>query len=92
MGDSIRPINPKCATIGCITKAIPSEFDNSLSYLEILYKLTEKLNQVINVVNNVLEAKIVEYIDKRFNEIMLDAMYDENTETLILYLNDGENN
>lgn len=92
MGDErIRPVNPKCATIGCITKAIPSEFDNSLSYLEILYKLTDKLNQVIDFVNNTIEQKLIEYIDARFNDIMIDAMYDGETETLILYLNNGEN-
>lgn len=93
MGDEkVRPINPRSTKIGFINKAVPSEFDNSISYLEILYKLTDKINQVIDFVNSTIDQKIIEYIDERFNDIMIDAMYDAETETLILYLNHtGEN-
>lgn len=44
-------------------KVLPLVYDNSLSYLETLYKLKEKLNEVIKFTND-----IPEYIDKKFIE------------------------
>ena len=35
--------------------------------------------------------KISEYIDQRFNDMMIDAMYDAETETLVLYLTETQN-
>ena len=37
-----------------------------------------------------LDGAIRKYINEEFNNIMLDAMYDSETETLILYLNRGD--
>ena len=49
------------------------------------------MDEVINFINDNIESQIREYIDIRFNEIMLESMYDSTTETLILYLdNEGE--
>ena len=90
MSDSIQKLNTNCTSVGGISKTIPAEFDNSISYLEILYKLTGKINEVIDFVNVVLENKLSEYIDQRFNDMMIDAMYDPATETLVLKLEDGE--
>lgn len=43
-------------------------------------------------INNILEDKIIDYIDKRFNDIMIDAMYDSSNETLILSMDhEGSN-
>lgn len=80
----IRPV-----PVGCITEFpfIDETFD-SITYYQMLQKLGEKTNEVIRFVNDVIEDKLVEYIDKRFNDIMLDSMYDAETETLILYLTD----
>lgn len=44
-------------------KVLPLVYDNSLSYLETLYKMKEKLNEVIKFTND-----IPEYIDKKFIE------------------------
>lgn len=42
-------------------------------------------------INNILEDKIIAYIDRRFDDIMIDAIYDEPTETLNLSINhEGE--
>lgn len=86
---SITPITPSCGGL-TVSKTIPSEFDNSLSYMEILMELCGKTNQIIDIINNVLDNAISAYIDKRFNDMMIDAMYDSENETLILSLSDGE--
>ena len=70
-----------------IYKVIPLAFDESMSYYEQLCKITGKINEIITVFNNELTEQLEEYIDQRFNDIMLDAMYDAEHETLILYLN-----
>lgn len=44
-------------------KVLPLVYDNSLSYLEVLFKVKEKLNEVIKFTND-----IPEYIDKKFIE------------------------
>lgn len=67
-------------------KVIPLAFDESLSYLEDIASLRHKLNEIITFVNDVIEDKLTEYIDERFNDIMLNSMYDAETETLILYV------
>ena len=70
-------------------KVIPLAFDESMSYLEDIACLKAKINEVITFVNNVLEDKITEYIDERFNDMMINAMYESETETLVLYLSDN---
>lgn len=72
-------------------KVIPLAFDESMSYLEDIACLKAKINEVITFVNDVIDEKITEYIDERFNDIMLDAMYDASTETLVLYISHEEN-
>ena len=52
-----------------------------------MQELGKKTNEIICFINNVLDDKLIEYIDKRFNDIMLDTMYEAETETLVLYLN-----
>lgn len=82
MNKNLKPMH-----LGCIQEFpfIDATFDD-ITYLQILSKLSNKTNEVIRFVNNVLEDKLVEYIDQRFNDIMLDSMYESETETLVLYL------
>ena len=68
------------------TKVIPLAFDESMSYYEQLCKLTAKMNELISFANNELTERLKEYIDKEFNNMMIDTMYNAETETLILYL------
>lgn len=68
------------------TKVIPLAFDESMSYYEQLCKLTSKMNELINFANNELTDALKEYIEKEFNNMMLDTMYDAETETLTLFL------
>lgn len=82
MNKNIKPIH-----LGCIQEFpfVDATFDD-ITYLQVLSKLSEKTNEVIRFVNDILENKLVEYIDQRFNDIMLDSMYDAENETLVLYL------
>lgn len=80
----------------CTQKVIPLAFDESLSYYENVCMLIAKVNEIINFANNELSEELKLYIDKRFNDIMLDTMYEAETETLIMYIkkeviNNGRN-
>lgn len=66
---------------------LPSSYLASLTYEEQCLLLGKKLDEIICFINNLLEQKIDDYIEAKFNDIMLASMYDTDTETLILYLN-----
>lgn len=77
-------INKSCM---CYTaKVIPLAFDESMSYYEQICKLTAKMNEIISFANNELTDALKKYIEQEFNNMMLDTMYDAETETLTLYL------
>lgn len=64
-------------------KILPLVYDDSLSYYEVLCKVRDKLNEVIEFVGDNLSENIKEIMSKAF----LDVSYDETTEALTLYLN-----
>lgn len=66
--------------------ALPSSYMVSLSYEEQLLLLSKKMEEIINFMNNTLSTELKNYINNEFNNIMLNSMYEEETETLILYL------
>lgn len=66
--------------------ALPSSYLASLTYEEQLLWLSKKTDEIIAFINDILEQKISEYIEEKFNDIMLDSMYESETETLVLYL------
>lgn len=65
-------------------KVLPLVYDDSLSYYECICKLTNKVNELIDTFNDVLQEKMVASVDKYFNQVMIDAVYNEDTETIIL--------
>lgn len=81
----------KRVKIGCLTQFpfLDASFD-AVTQWEILQKLGEKTNEVITFVNDLLEDKLTEFIEEKFNDMMLNAMYEEDTETLVLYLSNDE--
>ena len=70
--------------------ALPSSYLASLSYEEQLLWLSKKTDEIIEFINDILEQKLSEYIEEKFNDIMLDSMYEAETETLVLYLTHEE--
>lgn len=79
-------LHKKPLTIG----ALPSSYLASLTYEEQLLWLSKKTDEIITFINDILEQKISEYINEKFNDIMLDSMYEAETETLVLYLTQEE--
>ena len=83
MNDSIKPIGRMCpSTIG----ALPTSYLISLSYEEQLIYLCNKMDEMINFLNNNITAQLREYINNEFNNMMINTMYIPETETLVLYL------
>lgn len=68
---------------GC-AKVLPTVYDDSLSYYENLCKLTEKMNEIITVMNDSFETMVREQINKYF----VASVYESSTETLVLSLNE----
>lgn len=65
-------------------KILPLVYDDSLSYYENLCKLTSKMNEIIDDINDGFEALISQKIDEFFNKIMIDAIYNASEETIYL--------
>lgn len=61
-------------------KILPLVYDESLSYYEVLNKVVYKVNEVIDYVDNVLVDRIRELV----SSLVVDASYDESTETLTI--------
>lgn len=70
--------------IPCSAKILPLTYDDSLSYYEQVCKLTDKMNEIVDFINGDISERIQQYIDKRFDTLMINAIYDESTETIIL--------
>lgn len=79
-------LHKKPLTIG----ALPSSYLASLTYEEQLLWLSKKTDEIISFINDILEQKITDYIEEKFNDIMLNSMYEAETETLVLYLTHEE--
>ena len=67
---------------------LEDDFDALTDY-ELFSKMVAYVKSLDAYVKNKLDDELKKYIDQRFNEMMLDAMYDATTETLILYLSDN---
>ena len=63
-------------------KILPLTYDDSLSYYEAVCKLTSKMNEIIKAIDDNLEDMIRSQLDNLF----INAMYDAETETLVLVL------
>lgn len=67
-------------------KILPLSYDDSLSYYEVLGKLTHKINELIEWANSGIE----EYIKEAIGDIFVDSTYDETTQTLDFSFNDEQ--
>ena len=63
-------------------KVLPLAYDDSLSYYEVVCKLTSKVNEVIAMIDD----KLDDYIRQQLDKLFINAVYDEETETLVLIL------
>lgn len=72
----------------CTIGHLPSSYMISLSYEEQLLCIGKKTDEIIDFINTILEQKISDYINAKFNDMMINSMYEADTETLILYLDE----
>lgn len=70
--------------IPCSAKILPLSYDDSLSYYEQLCKLTNKMNELVEFINSNFSEQIQNYLDTKFDDLMINAIYDEPTETIVL--------
>lgn len=72
--------------MGCVPviPIIPLEYAESLSYMEWLISLTKQVNNISELISGNIDNNLKEYIDIRFDNLMLNAIYDEDTETIFL--------
>ena len=70
--------------IPCSAKILPLSYDDSLSYYEQLCKLTNKMTALLDFFNSNFSEQIQNYLDKKFDDLMINAIYDEATETIVL--------
>lgn len=71
----VKPLKGKCF---CPT--LPSVFSDEFTNAEMMGKMFDKINEIVEEINNQLEN----YIDANFNNIMINAIYDPESETIIL--------
>ena len=69
-----------------VAKVLPLVYDDSLSYYEVLCKVVNKINEIIE---NIDDA-VIAVINEELAHLMFDTLYDEETETLTLSLKKGE--
>ena len=69
---------------------LPSSYLASLTFEEQILWICKHIEELEKFVTDILEQKLNDYIISQFNNILFDTMYDENTETLILKLNESE--
>ena len=69
-----------------VAKVLPLVYDDSLSYYEVLCKVVNKINEIIE---NIDDA-VIAIINEELANFMFDTLYDEATETLTLSLKKGE--
>lgn len=62
---------------------LPLVFDDSMSYYEAVARLVNTVNQLITLINGGVDENLKEYIDERFDNLMINAIYDAETETII---------
>lgn len=68
-------------------KILPLVYDDELSYYEYLCKLTDTMNKIIDIINDEFKTLVSQKIDEFFNDIMVDAIYKEDEETIYLKKN-----
>jgi hypothetical protein len=63
---------------------LPLVFDDSISYYEAISWLIYTVNQLVLLINNSIDENLKNYIDSKFDSLMINAIYDEKNETIIL--------
>lgn len=68
---------------------LPTVYGEALSYMEMLRRVIDAINALTVAFNDGLSAEINQWIDANYNELLLNAVYDPDTETITLSKDDG---
>lgn len=68
-------------------KVLPLVYDDSLSYYEVLCKLVDKMNEIIEFIDDNIEEEIADII----NQYFADVTYIEETQSIVLKLEENDN-
>lgn len=68
-------------------KVLPLVYDDSLSYYEVLSKITFKINEIIDCFNNSVKESIKVLIQEYF----IDILYNSTDESIIINMEDKNN-
>lgn len=66
--------------MGCLNCHTPQVYGKGMSYYEEMCMIIAKQNEIIEAINENMHT----YLDKYFNSIMIDAIYIEDTKTIML--------
>lgn len=67
-----------------VNKVIPLVYDDSLSYYEVLCKLVNTVNQLIDAMGEETAELLEKLIAEKLDELMLVALYDATTERITI--------
>lgn len=70
---------------------LPTEYEDSLSYYEVLDKVVSKLNEITLATNKLLDDDVAIYIRRQLNKIFNESFYLAEDERLVMVLNPAEN-
>lgn len=70
---------------------LEDDYDATTDY-KLFSKMVAHVDRLEKFIKDELDGAIRRYINEEFNNIMLDTLYDAETETLILYLNRNDAN
>lgn len=83
-----KDINAIIAELRCYyTQAKPVEgyvYTNNLSYIQLVYHLLRVVNELAEILKDTIDQDIDDYINSKFDELMINATYDAETETITL--------
>lgn len=83
-------MNYRCKNFGLQNfPFLEDDFDATTAY-KLFSQMVAHVRNLEMFIKDELDGAIRKYINEEFNNMMLDAMYDAETETLILYLNRGD--
>lgn len=81
---AIEKINFNC---NCVQ---PMKFNDCISEYEFLCKVIATVNGIVDFVNNLTAGAINDYVEKYFENIMIGAIYEEETETIKFGVQKGD--
>lgn len=68
--------------VKCCAKVLPAVYDESLSYYEAICKLANTVNDIVDIVNGNITDALKKAVAEYFDEVMISASYNEETETI----------